>query len=1381
MSTSGPNKLALREIPEWRASDMKALGVLVRLLGPSYQTMVRDALSAAQAWGILREFIVQQNLYNRVQLRKELHEFLMSAGGDLMAHLMAFDDICLRLTAVGETLAEDERIVIPLGSLPQEYDGMVKTIEAHGNVTLLEAKEMLRREFTTLQKREKGETAFQATNHSRNRCGSAGRRGVGRGNDSNYGRDRDRGGRGGRGGYGSRSGYGGRDDRSGRGNSDGFRGSCFLCGRQGHKRADCPRNNGREGEDEFLFSAAEVSPNAWLLDSGASSHMTSDIDDFTEYEVLAGTLLITVANGERLLASGRGTVTFCTDQGKTLSFGVTECLVKYGNQTVYRAATQGRLYVWNIPALLKTEEDANAASADTETPDFGVRHARLGHIPATRMKQVTSVVEGVPTFHLQQQQEEPCGGCARGKLSVKAFARQGGSQVKTNGLLDIIHSDVMGPMTPSSRGGARYVVCFVDDFSRFVCAYTMKAKSEVLEKFAEFKELIENQTQRRVKCIRSDNGGEYIGKKFISYCAKNGIARQKSTPYTPPSAKRPCGENEQNCCRNGPLDDSLPAIGQEALMTVVYLINRLSNSTRGDTTPYEMVHNIKPDLNHLRVFGSRGYVHVDKSRRPKWDSKAHRCIFLVYAPSSKAYRVWDEEDERLVTTRTVRLNEHAPDRFVELQDGINEREGPGSFDVSSSSIPTTQTTSTELQVDTRTADTEMEDADTNMDIDEPVAPSNSVHSMDLQPIDADQTIRPYVQSSSQPTSQDTAGVNRMMLPRFSQGENRIVFHGQGVRERTNSQITRILPSLPLQHRVQQEPLALPPSERSSAHESLLLQAPSVDERRNSSADSEETDEPDPKRPRLNDVEHAMAAVDVPQSYAEAMNSPDAARWKEAIRAELRAHFRNRTWDIVRRPPGVKVIGFKWVFALKHDEHGNITRFKARVVALGFLQTYGVNYSETYSPVASMATVRLFLAICCQLGYRIKQFDIETAFLNGSLDEEVYMKVPQGLNVADGNVCRLRRSLYGLKQAAAAWYRTISDVFLKAGFRQCRSDSCLFVRSGRRSPVFVVLYVDDLLVSCADEADADEVEKALSKHFKVKSLGDTKFILGMEVQYNRQEGTLLLKQTQFIARMLKNFRQTDSFPVRNPNVPGQDLHPSSQSTIHLDKPNRELIGSLLYVANETRPDICISTSQLSQFLESPQEIHWRAAIRVLRYLKGTITAGLQFRRDGERVGTMVAFSDANWAGDVTSRRSTSGVLVKIAGGPVVFKSKKQTAVALSTAEAEYMALAVVTQEVIWLRQLLGEMGFQQLPATTVFVDNKAAISIATNQGGVSRAKHIDLRLHFVRDHVARNNICIKHTPSTSQQADFLTKVLPTPQFTNLTKMCGVTGHPLEREC
>ncbi|KAJ0392282.1 hypothetical protein P43SY_006190 [Pythium insidiosum] len=366
-----------------------------------------------------------------------------------------------------------------------------------------------------------------------------------------------------------------------------------------------------------------------------------------------------------------------------------------------------------------------------------------------------------------------------------------------------------------------------------------------------------------------------------------------------------------------------------------------------------------------------------------------------------------------------------------------------------------------------------------------------------------------------------------------------------------------------------------------------------------------------------------------RGYAEAMASPDAAQWKEAIRSEIKSHIRNHTWDMVMRPRDGRVIDSKWVFARKYDEHGNIARYKARLVARGYLQMRGVDYMETYSPVASMNTI------------------------------------PQ-----DGMVCKLRRSLYGLKQAANVWFKTIRAAFKRMGFEQCRADPCLFVHhnddaNDGASPVYVVLYVDDLLVGCKTDAQAESVRAGLAAQFTVKSLGDARLVLGMEIDYNRDQGELMIKQSQYITKMVERFGQADAHAVHNPLV--FDLSPADEHARLANKTQyRELIGALLYVANATRPDISMAVSALSRYLEEPRELHWRAAVRVLRYLKGTASMGIKYKQSKSGGINMVTYCDANWGGDKETRRSTSGVIIMLGGGPVVYRSKRQATVSLSWA-------------------------------------------------------------------------------------------------------------------
>ncbi|CAI5731226.1 unnamed protein product [Peronospora farinosa] len=316
----------------------------------------------------------------------------------------------------------------------------------------------------------------------------------------------------------------------------------------------------------------------------------------------------------------------------------------------------------------------------------------------------------------------------------------------------------------------------------------------------------------------------------------------------------------------------------------------------------------------------------------------------------------------------------------------------------------------------------------------------------------------------------------------------------------------------------------------------------------------ENDEPDPKRQCVDDYEISLSATDVPINLREALQSMDAEKWKAAIQAEINAHLKNHTWDAVNRPPGVKVIGHKWVFGYKYDENGQIVRYKARLVALGYLQTHGFDYFDTYSPEACSNTIRVFLSVCCSMQYVIRQFDVETAFLNGDLEEDVYMEAPYGIEIAPGMVCKLRRSLYGLKQAAAVWHKKTCSVFSAMGFEQCRADTCLFVRRNNaknKSPTYIVLYVDDLLIGCKSDAEADTIYKELSEHFTVKSLGAARFILGMEVNCSQEKGELVLKQSQFIMKVVSKFKQNEAYAVRNPICAGQDLTPDESHPVVKD--------------------------------------------------------------------------------------------------------------------------------------------------------------------------------------------------------------------------------------
>ncbi|KAF1317226.1 putative polyprotein, partial [Globisporangium splendens] len=500
-------------------------------------------------------------------------------------------------------------------------------------------------------------------------------------------------------------------------------------------------------------------------------------------------------------------------------------------------------------------------------------------------------------------------------------------------------------------------------------------------------------------------------------------------------------------------------------------------------------------------------------------------------------------------------------------------------------------------------------------------------------------------------------------------------------------------------------------------------------------------------------------------------------WEPAINSEIAAHIRNGTWDIVPREEGMKVIGTKWLFARKKNEVGDVVRHKARVLALSYGQEFGVNYFETYSPVANMNSIRVFLAICTDLGFIILQFDVDTAFLNATLRDVVVMAVPDGVDAPVDTVCRLRKSLYGLKQASYEWNQTIHRVLDAMGFTASDVDPCIYVLKRDANVVYLCLYVDDMLIAARDPATVEKIKLQLQEHFQLKELGAAKYVLGMEISQNQASRTTTVKQTQYIRDITERFNQESAKAVENPCIASaktsmQDCpNNEKERGMMRNKPYRSLIGCLLYVSICTRPDISFAVGHLSRYVEDPGEAHWREAIRVLRYLSTTREYGIKYS-GGKDKSRLTAYSDADWASNADDRRSISGVILIVNGGPVVYKSKAQKSVALSSSEAEYMAASLCAQEIMWTRALLADLQAMQDKPTTLFEDSQGAIALTKNMGYQGRAKHIDIRYHFVREKVKAQHIDVRYVETERQLADILTKVLPTKRFEFLRLACGI---------
>ena len=367
------------------------------------------------------------------------------------------------------------------------------------------------------------------------------------------------------------------------------------------------------------------------------------------------------------------------------------------------------------------------------------------------------------------------------------------------------------------------------------------------------------------------------------------------------------------------------------------------------------------------------------------------------------------------------------------------------------------------------------------------------------------------------------------------------------------------------------------------------------------------------------------------------------------------------------PEGVKAVGCRWVFTIKRRPDGSIERYKAQLVAKGYTQTYGVDYAETFSPVAKINTVRVLFSIAANRDWPLHQFDVTNAFLHGELPKPVFMVPPPGFTeeFQSGEVCQLKKTLYGLKQSPRAWFGRFTEVMKKYDYRQSNSDHTLFIKKKNGKITCLIIYVDDMIITGDDKEEIGELRKNLFKEFEMKDLGHLKYFLGIEVL--RSDQGIFINQRKYILDLLAEIGMIDCKPADTPMIQNHGLQILEGAKLTDRGRYQRLVGKLIYLSH-TRPDIAYVVGVVSQFMHSPQEDHWEAALRIVRYLKGTAEHGVLFKKHGHL--EINGFTDADWAGNPNDRKSTAGYFTFVGGNLVTWRSKKQKVVALSSAEAEF---------------------------------------------------------------------------------------------------------------
>ena len=867
----------------------------------------------------------------------------------------------------------------------------------------------------------------------------------------------------------------------------------------------------------------------------------------------------------------------------------------------------------------------------------------------------------------------------------------------------------------STPEGYKYFVSMIDDYSKMSAVTLIKQKSDVAQAVADFINMAQTQLSKHVKEFHSDNGGEYMSDKLQAAFKKFGIIHTKSAPGTP----------QQNSVAerfNRTIIEMATCLMRErgveehfwgyAVLYANRIRNRLPCKGADDKVPFALWFNKSPSLKHHRTFGCKALNLVTKGNRAKFDSHSTECMYLGPDSDHGIHILYNPNTGKIIRSRDVEFIEDESLTQTAKADDSMEYEYDTNSDTNTNSQP---------KVDTKEQDSNNQTKPEGSSDDEDLPyehPSDLNNSEDYcRNITDELNYNPnYIQTkSSAPKNQDQ--LNTRM--RQHQDYNRLSSHTKQLIERLNKS------------KVYNDEL-----NANFISETSRANAP---------------------------MEHAFATISGPSSYKQAMMQSDKHQWESAIDEELRSMEKNQVWEVVDTPSNKNIVTSRWVFVKKTDEHGNLERYKARLVARGFQQIPGQDFNETFAPVVRFTSIRVVLAIAAKYKMHIHQMDVKTAFLNGFLDEDIYMAIPEGVTVnnADSKCLKLKKSIYGLKQSPLSWNKVLDEFLLSNQMIRSTADSGVYMRKIQDLRIFVTTYVDDLLIASQNMALISEFKKKLESRFEMSDLGPLKYILGIQV--TQSEGQITINQEHYIDELVQKFNMPDCKGYNTPMEVGAKLVKATDSDTITSAPYASLIGSLLYVSNCTRPDITYAVNRLSSFNANPTNTHWKAAKRVLRYLKDTKTKNLVYGKNNDDV--LHGYCDSDWGSNTDERRSTTGYIFFLNGNAISWNSKRQKTVAASTAEAEYMSLFEASRELIWLEYLLSDLG--ETPETKkISCDNQSAIELAKNPVHHQRSKHIDIKYHFIREKVKDEVFELVYHPSQEMIADVLTKSLPFATFSKL---------------
>ena len=1171
---------------------------------------------------------------------------------------------------------------------------------------------------------------------------------------------------------------------------------CYNCNGKGHLSTNCPGGVEEQKQAPPRSSLAKVefalrTTIKWTMDSGASQHMVGDDQvqesDFTEYREREGGRVHTSEAGSSLPIKGEGelgsqsdvllveglsepllSIAHVTDERKVVVLNSKSALIyreddfpPIPSEPVATGYREGNLYyleekVYEEEAHL-TQQQGSSSSRAAAGETVELWHRRLDHASYPVVKKMLS--EGgiagtkVAEAELKAKPPEVCETCLQGGMQRKPFPT---SKNKPEDFEpgEQLHMDFEGPFKPRGHRGEKWSLEIRDRSTGLQQSYPLRSR-----KYAEAKELgVDDYINRHVsahghevKRIRVDGEGCFSSKKFKRWARKAKIGVEYTTRATSQSNGRAeCGiKIAARRGRSALIGSGLSSKWwPHARRHGSYVMQRTyTTSNRTGRTPIEEMTGKVPDCSHIRELGAPLQYLVPKSQRTRLEPRTKPGKLLGFSPDHAAYEVLCTETNTIRTVRYADVVFTGGSPTSDLPPSPNHpasAEGDESMSISDQRGGETGSGGEEEDEDSGTirgGGGDYSDSDSDSDSDSSTDSGDGDKEDEGGGGSGDED---GDGSESGSGDENDGGGSEGGSEADDSGEE----DGGGEKEESGGR-------------------------NDSGGRPRRVRKPTTVVRDILSGEASGS---------LAGVGHQanMSLVDNdPGDYEEAMSRPpeEANQWRAAILRELASHEESGTTELVDKGEAMRrvadgsatILEPRWAFKTKRGKEGEVLKHKARLNAADFKRKgrFGGNEQpeDTFAPVARKESIRLVAGIASVYGLKIKHLDVTTAFLYPEIgDRLVYLHVPKGMDAPPNTVLRLKKCIYGLQVSGKKFNDKFNGDLLALGYTRCESDPCVYVRESEEGELsYLVLTVDDLQVVVKEEREYERTRDRLMETYKMTDMGELDFYAGIKMEQN--EGSITLSQEAYTQKLLEQYNMSGCKPVPTPAVVGNKLSREEEPATEEEKremqevPYRRAVGGLLYLSVCTRPDIEQSVNTVSKFCNNPGKKHWEAVKRILRYLKGTPDYGIRYTREGNEDGwLLVCYVDADFAACLDTRRSRTGFVLFYAGAPVCWGTRGQGAVSTSTAEAEYVALSTSSNDVKWIRQLLGELKVGHSVPTVMYGDNSAANLFVTQPTSIKRCKHIDIKYHHVREKQQWGEIDVRKVESEANTADVFTKPL-----------------------